>query len=137
WPEYLASMAATSTQPALQRFYAADWPAADTPLAEVEFVALDIETTGLNAKRHSILSIGAIPFTLQRIRSNQAWQQLVRPQADLRPDPTVFHRNTRSDIQQAPRFPELLDDLLDQLAVEIAVGHHHSIERNFNVQAVP
>lgn len=136
WPEYLASMAATSTQPALQRFYAADWPAADTPLAEVEFVALDIETTGLNAKRHSILSIGAIPFTLQRIRSNQAWQQLVRPQGDLMPESVVFHRITHSDIQQAPRFAEILDDLLDQLAGKIAVVHYRNIERNFIDQAV-
>lgn len=136
WPQYLAGMAASSKQPALQRFYRANWPAADTPLADVEFVALDIETTGLNAKRHSILSIGVIPFTLQRIRSNQAWQQLVRPQGDLTPESVVFHRITHSDIQQAPRFAEILDSLVDQLAGKVAVVHYRNIERHFIDQAV-
>lgn len=136
WPTYLASMAASTRQPALQRFYQAAWPAADTPLSEVEFVALDIETTGLNPKRHSILSIGTIPFTLDRIRSDQAWQQLVRPQGDLIPESVVFHRITHSDIQQAPRFADIMDQLVDQLAGKVAVVHYRNIERSFIDQAV-
>ncbi|EZQ15686.1 hypothetical protein CF98_10475 [Halopseudomonas bauzanensis] len=136
WPAYLANMAASARQPSLQRFYKAEWPAADTPLSEVEFIALDIETTGLNPKRHSILSIGAVPFTLGRIRSNQAWQQLVRPHSDLIPESVVFHRITHSDIRQAPRFAQIMDSLVDQLAGRVAVVHYRNIERTFIDQAV-
>src|SRR5690606_9721613 len=47
WPQYLAGRAETARHPLLRDFYRADWPGADTPLAELEFAALDIETTGL------------------------------------------------------------------------------------------
>lgn len=40
----------------------------DTPLAQVPLVAMDFETTGLNADRDDIVSIGLVPLSLQRIR---------------------------------------------------------------------
>lgn len=136
WVQYLASRAASSRHPALARFYGADWPAADTPLGQLEFVALDIETTGLDARRHAIVSIGLIPFTLERIRTDQAWYQLVRPYGDLLPESVTFHHITHSDIRQAPRFAESLNRLLERLAGKIAVVHYRNIERTFMDEAV-
>ncbi|MCP8690596.1 3'-5' exonuclease, partial [Marinobacterium sp. OS208] len=52
----------------LRAFYSAGLPAADTPLNELEFVALDFETTGLNPDKDGILSIGLVPFNASRIR---------------------------------------------------------------------
>lgn len=131
WAQYLARRAESSQHPALTRFYGADWPAADTPLDQLEFVALDIETTGLDARRHAIVSIGLIPFTLQRIRSDQAWHQLVRPHGDLLPESVTFHHITHSDIRSAPRFAEILGSLLQHLTGRIAVVHYRHIERAF------
>lgn len=131
WVHYMTSRAESSQHPALTRFYGARWPAADTPLEQLEFVALDIETTGLDARRHAIISIGLIPFSLQRIRSDQAWYQLVRPHGDLLPESVTFHHITHTDIRQAPRFAEILDSLLERLAGKIAVVHYRNIERAF------
>ena len=131
WPQYLASRAETARHPLLRDFYRADWPGADTPLAELEFAALDIETTGLDPSQHAIVSIGLIPFTLERIRSHQAWYQLVRPQGDLTAESVTFHQITHADIQRAPRFEDILQGLLEQLAGRIAVVHFRNIERPF------
>lgn len=136
WAAYMASRAESARHPALARFYGSNWPAADTPLEQIEFVAMDIETTGLDAKRHAIVSIGLIPFTLERIRSDQAWYQLVRPYGDLLPESVTFHHITHSDIRQAPRFAESLDRLLECLAGKITVVHYRNIERTFIDEAV-
>ncbi len=134
WPQYMASRA-SSPHAALARFYGAAWPDAETPMGEVEFMALDLETTGLDARRHAIVSIGLIPFTLHRIRSDQAWYQVVRPQGDLLPESVAFHHITHSDIRQAPRFGEILEELLEKLAGKVAVVHYRNVERNFLEQA--
>ena len=131
WGQYMAKRVAATRYPALQDFYHTAWPAADTPLAEVEFVAMDIETTGLDAQRHAIVSIGLIPFTLGRIRSDQAWYQVVRPYGDLIPESVTFHHITHSDIYQAPRFSDIIEPLLQQLAGKPVVAHYRNIERSF------
>lgn len=136
WSQYMTGMAAAARQPALARFYQGPWPEAGTPLEDIEFVALDVETTGLDARTHAIVSIGLIPLTLDRIRSDQAWHQLVRPPGDLVPESVAFHRITHSDIRQAPRFAEIMDALLVRLAGKVAVVHYHPIERAFLDQAV-
>ena len=131
WIQFMARQANSTRNTALQRFYSAAWPDADTPIGEVEFVALDIETTGLDAKRHAIVSVGLIPFNLQRIRSDLAWYQVVRPSADLLPESVTFHHITHSDIQQAPPFSRVIEPLLQRLAGKIAVVHYRNIERPF------
>ena len=136
WGQYLKKQAAATRHPSLARFYQTAWPSADTPLAEVEFVAMDIETTGLDARQHAIVSIGLIPFTLARIRSDQAWYQVVRPHGDLLPESVTFHHITHSDIYQAPRFSEVIEPLLQQLAGKTVVAHYRNIERSFIDEAV-
>jgi len=131
WPQYMAGKAASARHAALADFYRSAWPAAETPLADIEFVALDVETTGLDAREHAIVSIGLIPLTLDRIRSNKAWYQLLRPPGDLVPESVAFHRITHSDIRRAPRFGDIAETLLTQLAGKVAVVHYHPIERGF------
>jgi DNA polymerase-3 subunit epsilon len=137
WQQYMASRApALVDQPALARFYSGPWPTADTPLEAVEFVALDVETTGLDVDRHAIVSIGLIPMTLARIRSNEAWHQVLRPPGELIAESVAFHRITHSDIVQAPRFADILEPLLERLTGRIAVVHYRAIERPFLDNAV-
>lgn len=136
WGRYMSKQAAATHDPALSRFYQSVWSTADTPLAEVEFVAMDIETTGLDAQQHAIVSIGLIPFTLARIYSDQAWYQVVRPHGDLLPESVTFHHITHSDIYQAPRFSEVIEPLLQQLAGKTVVAHYRNIERSFIDEAV-
>lgn len=131
WPSYMEGMARATRRPALKKFYDSDWPTPDTPLNEVPFVALDVETTGLDARQHAIVSIGLIPFTLSRIRCDQAWHQLVRPPGDLVPESVTFHHITHSDLYSAPRFEEVAETLLAHLAGKVAVVHYHPIERAF------
>lgn len=136
WPQYMAARARSTRHPALAAFHGAAWPGADTPLGELQLVAMDIETTGLDARRHAIVSIGLVPFTLERIYTDRAWYQLVRPYGDLLPESVTFHHITHSDIRQAPRFADIIEPLLERLAGKVVVVHFRKIERPFLDEAV-
>lgn len=136
WPGYMAQQAARVKHPALSAFYGVVWPTADTPLEDVHFVALDVETTGLNARTHSIVSIGIVPLTLDRIHANECWHTLVRPRGGLVEESVTFHQITHSDVRQAPPFEAILEPLLHRLAGKVVVAHYHPVERQFLDAAV-
>lgn len=136
WTNELARRAERSRHPALQTFYQAGCVSADTPLQDAPLMALDIETTGLDARRDAIVSIGLVPFDLQRIRCRNAFYEVVKPGAPLSEESITFHRITHSDIRQAPPMTAILDKVLKVMAGKIMVVHYRAIERTFLDRAV-
>ncbi|WP_203142587.1 3'-5' exonuclease [Marinobacter mangrovi] len=131
WPTRFETLAATAHTPALQRYYAAGAPAGDTPMRDVPMVALDFETTGLDADTHSIVSIGLVPFNTHRIFCRDARHWVVRPVLPLHRESVTFHGITHSEVRVAPDLREILDELLEALAGRIVVVHFRHIERAF------
>lgn len=135
WPQRMAQRAAEAQCDALKAFYGRGAVAADTPLRQVPFVALDLETTGLDADQHSILSIGLLPFSLARIPVAGGHHWLVKPDQPLAEESILIHHITHEAIQQAPPIQEILPSVLDSLAGRIVVVHYRAIERRFLHQA--
>lgn len=131
WPAYLASRAGNAGDSRLERYYAAGTPGPETPIGEVPLVALDMETTGLDASRHGIVSIGVIPFTLERIRLSEARYWVVAPSRPLSDESVTFHHITHSEVASAPDLDSILDELLACMAGRLAVVHYRPIEREF------
>lgn len=115
----------------LKAFYSAGVVAADTPLKSVRFVALDFETTGFDAKRDGIVSIGLVPFDLERIQCKGAKHWIVRPRTVLVEESVLIHGITHSDIKSAPDLMRILEYLLKALEGRVVVVHHRGIERPF------
>nr|WP_299244516.1 3'-5' exonuclease [uncultured Halomonas sp.] len=131
WADYMASCAQVARNPGLQRFYAAGVPDPQTPIGEVPLVALDLETTGLDAVRHGIVSVGALPFTLERIPLAQSQYWVVQPRQPLSEESITFHHITHSEIEIAPDLGDILAELLEVLAGSLVVVHYRNIERPF------
>lgn len=136
WAARFAELAASAKDPRLQAFYQAGCVAADTPLEQVSLLALDVETTGLDANQHAIVSLGLMPFNLQRIRCGDARYWVVKPASELSSESVTFHHITHSDIRHAPRLGQILDELLTVMAGKVMVVHYRTIERSFLDQAV-
>lgn len=115
----------------LKTFYSCSLPAPDTPISEVTFLAVDFETTGLDAKKDDIITIGVVPFTLNRIYLNQSRHWTIRPRQKLEEESVVIHGITHNDILDAPDLSEVLDDVLEALSGHIVVVHYRRIERDF------
>lgn len=131
WAAFLQLKAQLSKDQRLQHFYNIGTYHDETPLSEVDFVALDFETTGLDSEQNSIISIGLVPFNLQRIFCNKAKQWYVDPQDKLQEESIIIHGITHSDLQGAPGLLRILEELLDELAGKVVVVHYRRIERDF------
>lgn len=131
WHEFLKLKAELSKDRRLQNFYKNGTYHDETPISEVEFVALDFETTGLDATKNSIISIGLVHFNLQRIfcRKTKSWY--IDPQDNLQEDSIVIHGITHSDLKSAPNLLRILEQLLDELVGKVIVVHYRRIERDF------
>jgi len=136
WRARFVELAKSAKDPRLVQFYQAGAVAADTPLEQVPLVALDVETTGLDAQNHSIVSLGLVPFSLARIRCGEARYWVVKPLSELISQSVTFHHITHSDILDAPKLASILAQLLEALAGKVVVVHYRSIERGFLDQAV-
>lgn len=131
WPEQYEALAKSAKSPVLKAFYEAGCVDPDTPVSEVSMVALDFETTGLEADEHSIVSIGLVPFTLDAIALGQAKHWVVRPKLPLHQMSVTFHGITHADISEAPDLSEILEEVFASLNGRIPVVHYRHIERPF------
>jgi DNA polymerase III subunit epsilon len=117
--------------PLLRSFYAAYQYVLKTPINQVSYVALDFETTGLNPVEDAIVSIGLVPFDLERVLCAKAAHWLVRPESELHASSVVIHGITHADLSKAPDLNFILEELLSALAGRIIVVHCHQVERPF------
>ena len=131
WPTHYQEMLNSVRDERLRDFYLKGVASADTPISDIIFVALDFETTGLDANNDDIISIGLVPFTLNRIYLNQARHWVVNPNKPLEEESIVIHGITHSDIINAPDLKKVLDEVLESLAGRMVVVHYRNIERHF------
>ncbi|MCV6588564.1 MAG: 3'-5' exonuclease [Marinobacterium sp.] len=131
WPTRFQRLAGRAKHPELIRFYQQGVVPADTLLSETPLVAMDFETTGLDSRRHSIISIGLVPFDMQRIYCRQARHWLLTPRTPLVDDSVQFHGITHSAIDDQPDLLDVLPELLECLAGRVVVVHHRAIEQQF------
>ena len=131
WPAYFKLNALKCKDKRLEQFYQQGTYSEETPLSEIEFVALDFETTGLDADENSIISIGLVPFTLKKISCKDSKHWYIRPQDKLEENTVVIHGITHSDLSEAPTLNLVLNKFLKELAGKVVVVHFRNIERQF------
>lgn len=135
WSERYRESAAASTCSELKDFYSAGMIDAATPLARVPFVALDLETTGLDPATCAVVSIGLVPFDLKRIRPAESAYWVIQPDQPLAEESVVIHHLTHAELRRAPGLNQVFPDVLPYLAGRVPVVHYRQIERPFLDQA--
>ena len=136
WPEQYQALAKQSKSPILKAFYESGCPSPDTPISEVQMLAIDFETTGLDASQHSIVSIGLVPFTLDGIAVARRRHWILRPPRGFSGESVAYHHITHSEVEQAPDLADVLPEILAELQGRLPVVHYHPVERRFLDRAV-
>ncbi len=93
------------------------------------FVALDLETTGLDDREDEIIDIGAVRFTEHRIEDEFA--TLVRPRGRISGFITRLTGISETMVARAPRLEEVLDSLAAFLGNAVIVGHNIRFDLGF------
>ncbi len=131
WNSKFEQKLALTSDQNLVAYYSAGLPSPDTPLSEVDFVAIDFETTGLDPDENDIITIGLVPFNLKRIYLRESRHWKVRPKHKLDEDSVIIHGITHSELIDAPDLADILGELLPCLSGKIVVVHYRRIEREF------
>lgn len=103
----------------------------DAPITEVHYIAIDTELTGLNERKDSIISIGAVRMTGTKIELGNTFYKLVRPDAKFRADSVVVHGITPSDVLEKPNIDAILSDFAEFCGDDILLGHCVEIDLAF------
>ncbi|MDH5484517.1 MAG: exonuclease domain-containing protein [Gammaproteobacteria bacterium] len=98
---------------------------------DTEFVALDFETSGLDAKNDRLLSIGYVVIRHGRIILKEKNYYLVKPDIIMQADNVAIHGITDDAVQSGSGFAAAMEDLLSVIAGRVMIVHHASVEKNF------
>src|SRR5258706_7714073 len=95
----------------------------NTSLNNTAFVVVDVETSGLNPRRHRVLQI-ALVTCYGDGRVVDRWSTYVHLGLLRRVGPRRIHGITRAVLREAPRFAELTAELHQRTAGATVVGHN-------------
>jgi DNA polymerase III subunit epsilon len=117
----------------IRAYEAGPWPDPQLPWREAAYAVLDVETSGLNARRDSLLAIGLIEIEGGRVHVCRRWYSLVRPPEGLLvgADSIRIHGLLRAELATAPTFDEVLPALLERLVGRVLIVHVARIDVGF------
>ncbi len=92
-------------------------------------VAIDIETTGLNADRDAIIEIGAVKFKGHRVENE--WSSLINPSRHIPEFITGLTGISDVEVRGAPRMLDVLETLEAFVGDAPVVGHNVRFDLGF------
>jgi DNA polymerase-3 subunit epsilon len=100
-----------------------------TPLADVTFVVVDLETTGGSARTDAITEIGALKLRGGELLGR--FETLVNPGIPIPPMITVLTGITEAMVIPAPRIDEVLPAFIEFASDAVIVGHNIRFDMSF------
>ncbi len=120
---------------ALRDFLSVPLPNINTPINKVAILAVDFETTGLDAKQDKLLSVGFITLKQQQMSLKSSYHQIIKTKAQLKESNVIIHHITDSQKEQGQALAIVVETLLKALAGKVMLVHFARIERQFLTQA--
>jgi len=109
---------------------------ASTGIMEADYVAFDTELTGLDFRKDSMISIGAVKMKGGRIFPARTFHSLLKPDCELKAESVVVHEITQTDLAGACSQPEVIEKFLEFIGDAVLVGHFVHIDTTFLSQAM-
>ncbi len=100
-------------------------------IQEARFVVLDSELTGLDEKKDSIVSIGAVRMRGGRIELGDSFYRLINPETSLTAASVVIHEIMPSEVSEKPSIETVLAEFLKYCGDAVLVGFCISIDMDF------
>jgi DNA polymerase-3 subunit epsilon len=81
-----------------------------TPITDVPYVVLDTELTGLDEKKDSIISVGALRMHGGKIDLGETFYRLVSPKTMISAQSVVIHEIMPSEVVEKPAIDAVLKE---------------------------
>lgn len=90
------------------------------------FIALDVETTGLNDDSE-VIEVGLV--VVENGRIVREWQSLVKPQKPIPRDISIMTGITPQMVKDAPRWEDIEDEFLSIIDGQLLLAHNISFDK--------
>jgi len=104
-------------------------------IKNIEFLVLDFETTGLDASKEKIISMGYTVIKNLRILPQTSTHILVNPERALVEQNVAIHQLTDEELKQGISLESAMDKLLLEMTGRVIITHFDKIEKCFINQA--
>lgn len=119
----------------LRDFLSVPFPPLYTPFDQIPILAVDFETTGLDAITDKLLSVGCVDLAHNQIKLGSSYHQIINSKGRLKADNVTIHQITDDQKDQGKPLSEVIEQLLSRLAGKVMLVHFARIEREFLRQA--
>jgi len=100
-----------------------------TSIETARLIVVDVETSGLNARRDRLLAIGAVGLAGRRLRASDVYQAYVRVETPSAKENILVH-GISPDVQTAGVAPEeALMSFLEYAGRDLLVAYHADFDR--------
>lgn len=94
-----------------------------TPLAALQAVSMDTETTGLDPTSARIVQLGTVTIAAGNVDTGTGWEKIVDPGIAIPPRSAEIHGITSAMTREAPRLSKVWDQFNALLEKRIIIGH--------------
>ena len=99
---------------------------------ETEFTVVDVETTGLSARKNRIIEIGLVK--INKLKITDTFQSFINPGTQVPSSISYLTGITQSDVENAPYFDEILSAIDEFIGDSVLVGHNLRFDHSFLIQ---
>ncbi len=108
-----------------------------TPLSSLQAVAIDTETTGLDAANARLIQVGLVKIDGERVLEEETYQTFANPHIAITEENTRIHGITNKLTDTAPDFADIINETEDFIGTSVLIGHNIGfdlciIEREYN-----
>ena len=114
----------------MRRYLAARPPSPDSDFEEAEYLAADLEMTGLDPRHDHILSIGFVPIIQRRIRLRDARHMLVTSRLGVGQSATI-HGIHDNELRHALPLTRVMQDFMKALGGRVLILHCAAVDLAF------
>jgi DNA polymerase-3 subunit epsilon len=119
----------------LYDFLSVPFPTLYTPFDHIPILAVDFETTGLDAVKDKLLSVGCVELSHNQIKLASSYHQIISSKGQLNAENVSIHQITDDQKDQGQPLALVVETLLKMLAGKVMLVHFARIEKLFLRQA--
>lgn len=115
----------------LKNYLSQPFVAPNKNIDEVDFLAIDLEATGLDFDRDEILSVGFTVISNMNILLSESRHFLVRPEQDIPEETAIVHGIMDDASSKGIELEQAIEIILKTLSGKVLLAHHTNVECKF------
>ena len=115
----------------VKEFLRTDFPDRGLPIDEVPLLAMDFETTGLDARTDHLLSVGHVALQNGRVLLGSAHHQIIHSNREMADENISIHRITHDQVANGMSLGKAVESILGELTGKVLLAHHAKVEISF------